>query len=80
MIGATGLSQHEAHMLDNAYANDLRNFTLCRVLPAWDGLQARQQARLHDLKIPGISIATSSDAEREKQRKIIHVLEGLLDK
>ncbi|TFL00634.1 hypothetical protein BDV98DRAFT_107413 [Pterulicium gracile] len=77
MTGATGLSHHEANMLNHGYADELRKFNQNRVVPAWGGLVAQQQSRLRELQVPGM-VMTSSPAEREKQRKIIHVLEGLL--
>ncbi|KAF7433109.1 hypothetical protein PC9H_005057 [Pleurotus ostreatus] len=76
MIGA-GLSKHDADMMSTAYKNELRKFDLERVLPAWDGLLSNQQTALASLGVPTM-FATTAKATRERQQKVMQVLEGLL--
>jgi len=76
MIG-TGLSQHEAEMLSQAYEKDLKRFDAERVLPAWDGLVTSQQAALAQLKIPTM-FPTAVKNDRERQQRVIQVLEGIV--
>ncbi|KAN0097803.1 hypothetical protein V8E55_002249 [Tylopilus felleus] len=75
LIGA-GLSKHEADMLNEAYRRDLQRFDKERVLLAWDALIQKQQTALETLGVP-IMFATTSQADCEKQRRVIQVLEGL---
>jgi len=75
LIGA-GLSKHEADMMNDAYRRDLQRFDKERVLLAWDALIQRQQAALETLGVPTM-FATSSQADCQKQRRVVQVLEGL---
>ncbi|TFK29270.1 hypothetical protein FA15DRAFT_664191 [Coprinopsis marcescibilis] len=72
-----GISKHEAMMLQDGYQRELRKFDQERVVPAWEGLVSRQQARLESLKVPNMFV-TSDPKEREKQSQIIQVLTGLV--
>ncbi|KAF9498383.1 hypothetical protein BDN71DRAFT_1412292 [Pleurotus eryngii] len=76
MIGV-GLSKHDADMMSTNYKNELRKFDLERVLPAWDGLLSNQQIALTSLGVPTM-FATTTKATRERQQKVMQVLEGLL--
>jgi len=64
-------------MSDN-FRKELRKFDVERVLPAWDALVRGQQARLEALKIPTMFV-TSETGDVEKQRRVVNVLEGILD-
>ncbi|KAI0347009.1 alpha/beta-hydrolase [Trametopsis cervina] len=61
LIGA-GLTQFEADSMTDSFRRELHKFDLERVLPAWDGLLARQQAALESLGVPTM-YPTSSAAE-----------------
>ncbi|KAJ7638447.1 hypothetical protein FB45DRAFT_902903 [Roridomyces roridus] len=76
LIG-TGLSKHEAEMLLQAYERELNKFDKERVLPAWDGLVTSQQGALAQLRIPAI-FPTAVKNDRERQQRVIQVLEGLV--
>ncbi|KZT26901.1 hypothetical protein NEOLEDRAFT_1061790 [Neolentinus lepideus HHB14362 ss-1] len=71
-----GLSRHEADMMSDAFRKELRKFDLERALTAWDGLVTKQQAVLEGLDVPGMFI-TDASADRERQQRIIQVLEGI---
>ncbi|KAJ3734501.1 hypothetical protein DFJ43DRAFT_1062976 [Lentinula guzmanii] len=73
MIGS-GISRHEANMLLDAVAKELKQFDVERVLPAWDGLALQQQEALAQVGVPTITDAT----KRKEQQKIMQVLEGLM--
>ncbi|KAF8450894.1 hypothetical protein L210DRAFT_259955 [Boletus edulis BED1] len=75
LIGA-GLSKHEADMMNDAYRRDLQRFDKDRALLAWDALIQKQQATLESLGVPAM-FATSSQANCQKQRRVVQVLEGL---
>jgi hypothetical protein len=76
MIGV-GLSKHEAQALSDSFQKELRKFDAEQVLPAWDGLVRGQQARLEALKVPTMFVTTEA-GDVEKQRRVVHVLEGIL--
>ncbi|KAH7875999.1 hypothetical protein F5879DRAFT_980062 [Lentinula edodes] len=76
MIGS-GISRHEANMLVDAFEKELKRFDVERVLPAWDGLVLQQQEALFQIGVPTM-FATTELSEREKQQKIMQVLEGLI--
>ncbi|KAI0253141.1 hypothetical protein BJV78DRAFT_1281206 [Lactifluus subvellereus] len=76
MIGV-GLSKHDAESMSNSFRIELRKFDAERVLPAWEGLIRGQQARLEALKVPTMFV-TNDAGDVEKQRKVVHVLEGIL--
>ncbi|KAJ3878780.1 hypothetical protein F5051DRAFT_404799 [Lentinula edodes] len=76
MIGS-GISRHEANMLVDAFEKELKRFDVERVLPAWDGLVLQQQEALFQMGVPTM-FATTELSEREKQQKIMQVLEGLI--
>ncbi|OSX60525.1 hypothetical protein POSPLADRAFT_1047949 [Postia placenta MAD-698-R-SB12] len=63
MVGS-GLTQFEADMLSDSFRKELRKFDSERVLPAWDGLVAKQQARLEALGVP-VMYLTSIKTDRE---------------
>ncbi|KAG9317139.1 hypothetical protein JVU11DRAFT_1331 [Chiua virens] len=71
-----GLSKHEADMMNDAYRRDLQRFDTERVLLAWDALVQKQQTALETLGVPTMFAATFQ-AECEKQRRVVQVLEGL---
>ncbi|KAJ4472073.1 hypothetical protein J3R30DRAFT_3379713 [Lentinula aciculospora] len=75
MIGS-GISKHEANMLSDAFARELRLFDKERVLTAWDGLALQQQEAFAQMGVPMMFSATDV-SERQKQKKIMQVLEGL---
>ncbi|KDQ64990.1 hypothetical protein JAAARDRAFT_245000 [Jaapia argillacea MUCL 33604] len=59
-----GLSRHEADMMAEAFRKELRKFDSERVLTAWDGLVAKQQAALEGLGVPAMYI-TDAHTDRE---------------
>lgn len=62
-------------MMSDAFRQELRKFDAQRVLPAWDGLVAKQQAKLEALGIPSMFPATlKSDREVSRAGWIIIVL------
>ncbi|KAI0069185.1 hypothetical protein BV25DRAFT_1791703 [Artomyces pyxidatus] len=75
LVGA-GLSKHDADMMSDSFRQELSRFDLQRVLPAWDGLVAKHQGALEALGVPTMFV-TSAAADREKQQKVMLVLEGL---
>ncbi|KAF5333574.1 hypothetical protein D9611_002295 [Ephemerocybe angulata] len=77
IIGADGLSKHDAMMLQDAYQREIRKFDKERVLSAWDALAARQQAQLEALGVPNMFV-TSEPKDKERQKQIIQVLVGLV--
>ncbi|KAF8631163.1 hypothetical protein AX15_002502 [Amanita polypyramis BW_CC] len=77
MIGV-GLSKHEADMLNDAYKKELVKFDTERVLPAFDGLVAKQQTALARLNVPTMS-AGDDKLLQEQQQRIMQVLTGLVD-
>lgn len=70
------MSEKEVQSLQASFIEDLRKFDLERILPAWDSLVASQQRALEEIGVPGI-FPTKNKMEREKQQRIIQVLEGL---
>ena len=54
-------------MMSDAFRQELRKFDAQRVLPAWDGLVAKQQARLEALGVPAM-FPTTSKSDREVSR------------
>ncbi|KAG6850165.1 hypothetical protein H0H93_000292 [Arthromyces matolae] len=77
MIGDPGLSKHEADMLQEGLKKALVNFDRDRVLIAWDGLVSKQQLVLLQHKVPTM-FSTIQQSDRERQNRIIDVLEGIL--
>ncbi|KAF9076618.1 hypothetical protein BDP27DRAFT_1414473 [Rhodocollybia butyracea] len=75
MIGS-GMSKHEANMLSDAFDKELKRFDAERVLPAWDGLILQQQEALSKMGVPTM-FPTALSSDREKQQKIIQILDGL---
>ncbi|KAG1739838.1 uncharacterized protein EDB91DRAFT_1134042 [Suillus paluster] len=76
LIGA-GISRHEADMLNDAFRKELQKFDAERVLFAWDSLLQKQQSTLEALGVPAM-FPTDLRADREKQQKVIQVLEGIV--
>ncbi|KAI0775440.1 hypothetical protein BC629DRAFT_707257 [Irpex lacteus] len=76
LIGAE-LTQFEADSLTDSFRRELQKFDAERVLPAWDGLLAKQQAALESLGVPAIYPTTAS-AEIQ-QVKVLQVLQGALE-
>jgi len=64
-------------VMSDAFRQELRKFDAQRVLPAWDGLVAKQQARLEAMGLPAM-FPTTSSADRERQQKVIQVLVGIV--
>jgi len=77
MIGID-LSKQEAQLMSDNFRKELRKFDVERVLPAWDALARGQQARLESLKVPTMFV-TGEIGDVEKQRRVVNVLEGILD-
>uniref|UniRef100_A0A0W0G494 Putative alpha/beta-hydrolase n=1 Tax=Moniliophthora roreri TaxID=221103 RepID=A0A0W0G494_MONRR len=75
LIGS-GISKHEATMLNDNYKKEVAKFDRERVIPAWDGLVAQQQEALFSFGVPTMFPA-SATTDREKQQKVIQVLEAL---
>ncbi|KAG7096600.1 hypothetical protein E1B28_004018 [Marasmius oreades] len=76
LVGS-GLSPHEARMLNDGYRDELKKFDGERAISAWEDLVAEQQESLSSLGIPAMFL-THVGSEREAQRKVVHVLEGLI--
>ncbi|KAL5527778.1 hypothetical protein ACEPAG_6579 [Sanghuangporus baumii] len=76
MLG-TGISEREANAMKQVFENELNKFDRERVMPAWEGLIARQQAALEKLGVPAMFI-TSEKLDMERQQRIIQVLEGIV--
>ncbi|KIL00457.1 hypothetical protein PAXRUDRAFT_821650 [Paxillus rubicundulus Ve08.2h10] len=76
LIGV-GLSKHEADMMNDAYRRDMQRFDAERALLAWDALIQKQQAALEGLGVPTM-FPTISQANCEKQRRVVQVLEGIV--
>ncbi|KIK65732.1 hypothetical protein GYMLUDRAFT_258424 [Collybiopsis luxurians FD-317 M1] len=76
MIGS-GISKHEASMLSETFQKELKSFDAQRALPAWDGLVVQQQETLAQMGVPTM-FASVDASTRERQQKVIQVLEGLL--
>ena len=45
-------------MLQDAYQRELQKFDTERVLSAWDGLLAQQQAKLEALRVPSMFVSS----------------------
>ncbi|KAG7445956.1 uncharacterized protein BT62DRAFT_1006136 [Guyanagaster necrorhizus] len=71
------ISKHEADMLCDAHRKELLRFDTQRALPLWDNLVREQQERLGQAGVPAM-YATAMGADRERQQRIIQVLEGLI--
>ncbi|KAL5530036.1 hypothetical protein ACEPAF_6293 [Sanghuangporus sanghuang] len=76
MLG-TGISEREANAMKQVFENELNKFDRERVMPAWGGLIARQQATLEELGVPAMFV-TSEKPDMERQQRIIQVLEGIV--
>ncbi|KAG2345109.1 hypothetical protein BDR05DRAFT_1058619 [Suillus weaverae] len=76
LIGG-GISQHEADMLNDAFRKELRKFDAERVLFAWDGLLQKQQSTLEGLGVPTM-FPSDLRVDREKQQRVVQVLEGIV--
>ncbi|TFK43303.1 hypothetical protein BDQ12DRAFT_172722 [Crucibulum laeve] len=77
MIG-TGLSKHEADMINATFKKEMGQFDRDRALPAWDGLVSKQQAALDRLGVPTMFV-TQESAARERQQRVMKVLDGVAD-
>lgn len=67
--------KEEADTMTLSFQQELHKFDMERVLPAWDALIENQQERLQKLGVPTM-FSTRSIADREKQRRVVQVLEG----
>ncbi|KAG2071918.1 hypothetical protein BDR04DRAFT_1097576 [Suillus decipiens] len=76
LIGG-GISQHEADMLNDAFRKELQKFDAERVLFVWDGLLRKQQSALEGLGVPTM-FPSDLRVDREKQQRVIQVLEGIV--
>ncbi|KAA1466046.1 hypothetical protein DENSPDRAFT_876203 [Dentipellis sp. KUC8613] len=76
LIGAS-LTKHEAEMLSDSFRRELKKFDIERAIPAWDGLVGKQQTALEALGVPSM-FPTSSKAEREKQQRVMQVVQGVV--
>ncbi|PCH41599.1 alpha/beta-hydrolase, partial [Wolfiporia cocos MD-104 SS10] len=63
LIGS-GLTPFEADMISDSFRKELQKFDTERALPAWDGLVAKQQARLESLGVPAM-YPSAMKADRE---------------
>ncbi|KAF7331754.1 hypothetical protein MKEN_00055200 [Mycena kentingensis (nom. inval.)] len=77
LIGANGVSKHEAEMLSRAYEKELDRFDAERALPAWDALITRQQTTMLELGIPTM-FQTTEKQDRERQQKVVQVVESII--
>jgi len=77
LIGA-GMTQFEADSMTSSFRRELQKFDAERVLPAWDGLLANQQAALESLGMPAMYV-TMAAADRQKQQRVLQVLEGAIE-
>nr|GAT46217.1 predicted protein [Mycena chlorophos] len=77
LIGANGVSKHEAEMISRAYEKELKQFDTERALLAWEQLVAKQQSALAQLNVP-VMFPTTERTDRERQQRVMHVVEGLL--
>lgn len=48
-------------MITDAFEKDIRRFDLERVIPAWDGLVARQQAELTQAHVPTMFVTGEAE-------------------
>ncbi|KAK7060144.1 hypothetical protein VNI00_000908 [Paramarasmius palmivorus] len=75
LIGS-GISKHEATMLNDGYKKELGKFDRERVIPAWEGLVGQQQETLASYGVPTM-YTTSTAADREgpslKPGCVLHV-------
>ncbi|KAF8529281.1 hypothetical protein BU17DRAFT_80481 [Hysterangium stoloniferum] len=71
----TEISQADAKALENSFAKELEKFDSERALSAWDALIASQQSTLEGLGVPNMFVTTVK-SERERQQRIIQVLDG----
>ncbi|KAL5487653.1 hypothetical protein ACEPAI_5761 [Sanghuangporus weigelae] len=76
MLG-TGISEREANAMKQVFENELNKFDRERVMPAWEGLIARQQAALEKMGVPAMFV-TSEKPDMERQQRIVQVLEGIV--
>ncbi|KIM45936.1 hypothetical protein M413DRAFT_23744 [Hebeloma cylindrosporum] len=76
MIGIS-VSQHELNMITDAFQKEIRKFDHERVIPAWDGLVARQQAELAQAHVPTMFV-TGEAENLERQRQVAGVLETIV--
>ncbi|KIY45993.1 hypothetical protein FISHEDRAFT_48441 [Fistulina hepatica ATCC 64428] len=76
-IIGSGISPHEAEMLQRAFRDELAKFDRERVQVAWDGLVTKQQSRLEQLRVPAM-FPSSEKADIDRQRRIVQVLEGIV--
>ncbi|KAF9268305.1 hypothetical protein L218DRAFT_853406 [Marasmius fiardii PR-910] len=76
LVGSV-LSPHEVRMLNDGYRDELRKFDRERAISAWEDLVAQQQENLSSLGVPAM-FPTHVGSEKEVQRKVVHVLEGLI--
>jgi len=67
---------HQLKMLTRAFETELRKFDSERVFPAWDGLVMKQQATLEGVGVPTMFV-TDVPRDRERQQRVIQVLEGI---
>jgi len=72
-----GISKHDADMMLAAFHKELAEFDRSRILPAWDALVERQQAALESRAVPTMTVTTTA-CDRERQQRVIRVLEGIL--
>ncbi|KAH9918146.1 uncharacterized protein B0H18DRAFT_1086887 [Fomitopsis serialis] len=77
LVGGTGLTQYEADVMSDAFRQELRKFDAQRVLPAWDGLVAKQQAKLEALGVPAM-FSTTSGADRQVSMMASTIAKGVL--
>ncbi|KAF7330781.1 hypothetical protein MVEN_02417300 [Mycena venus] len=75
LIGAAGLSKHEADSKPTSAISP--DSTASAPSPAWDGLVTNQQTALAQLRVPTM-FSTAVKGDRERQQRVIQVLEGIV--
>ncbi|EJD54092.1 hypothetical protein AURDEDRAFT_180435 [Auricularia subglabra TFB-10046 SS5] len=84
ITGGSGLTQwhaqaragQEPKWFNTKFEKELLKFDKEQVLKAWDALVAKQQAELEKLGVPTMFV-TEVQADREKQQRVVQVLEGI---
>ncbi|KAF8511201.1 hypothetical protein JB92DRAFT_2935951 [Gautieria morchelliformis] len=75
-IVGNGLDRREVNALESSFSKEIKAFDSDQALLAWDALVAKQQNALEALRVPGMFV-TALKTDREKQARIIQVLDGL---
>ncbi|KZV90501.1 hypothetical protein EXIGLDRAFT_770740 [Exidia glandulosa HHB12029] len=76
-ITGGGITQYTAQSLNRTFERELIAFDQERVLVAWDDLVTKQQVELERLGVPTMFV-TQVQSDRDRQQRVIQVLEGIL--